>query len=76
MFFMALMACFFSIPFGKGWYFHNDGVTIACSMEPLSYLIHPGRPEVLGCTYDHQPFYHVLLKLVGHLFSYDLLMFQ
>jgi hypothetical protein len=74
--FLLLILFAFTTQIGNGWYFHNDGVTIACSMESIQNLIHPGKWEVLGCTYDHQPVYQLLVKAFGGLLGYDLIIYQ
>jgi hypothetical protein len=74
--FIALMIFAFSQRVGQGWYFHNDGVTIACSLESVADLLHPGKWEVLGCTFDHQPLYHLIVKAIGHWRGYELALFQ
>lgn len=74
--FIPLLVAAFSIKVGSGWYFHNDGVSIACSMEQIPDLLHPGKWEVKGCTYDHQPLYHLIVKAISLIVGYDLIIFQ
>jgi hypothetical protein len=66
----------FSLKTGMGNYIHNDGVSIYCSMFSWLDLIHPGKPELLACTYDHQPIYHYIVKALGPFVSYKLGFFQ
>jgi hypothetical protein len=75
-FFILLMLFSFSARIGDGWYYFNDGVTIACSLESVSDLLHPGKWEVHGCTFDHQPLYQILVKLIGGSLGYDLYLYQ
>ncbi|WP_127717718.1 glycosyltransferase family 39 protein [Halobacteriovorax sp. HLS] len=43
----------------------NEGYSISCAREGLK-LLHPGLPEIYGCTYDHQPLYFYFLKVVKY----------
>jgi hypothetical protein len=74
--FIPLLVAAFSYKVGSGWYFHNDGVSLACSMESVSDLIHPGKWEIKGCTYDHQPLYLLLVKGITAIAGHDLIIFQ
>lgn len=74
--FIPLLVIAFSFKVGSGWYFHNDGVSLSCSMEQVTDLLHPGKWEVKGCTYDHQPLYLLLVKAITAITGPDLIVFQ
>lgn len=49
----------------------NDGPSILCSYFNLE-LLHPGLVKALACTYDHQPLYFYILKILRVISSNNL----
>jgi hypothetical protein len=73
---VLFVAGLFSIHIGSGWFFHNDGVTIVCSQKSFLALLHPGNRDIIGCSFDHQPLFHYIVKLIGPIFNYNILSFE
>jgi hypothetical protein len=79
---LILVLCFgavfyaFSWKVGSGHYYHNDGVTMSCALEPVPELLHPGSMSAKGCTFDHQPLYLLLVKGISSLFGFELKIYQ
>lgn len=59
---LGLFLSFYTID--DRYFFHNEGVTIQCAKMSVIDLLHPGKYQTLGCSYDHQPLYSLFVNLV------------
>jgi len=74
-FFLIILVIVFLVYFGTDLSVYdfrfNDGSSYLCSFFDWE-LFHFGRKDIIACTYDHQPFYFLFLKLVRNLTNNNL----
>lgn len=77
--FLLILTIIFFIYFGTDLtaydYRYQDGSSYLCSFFDWK-LFHFGRKDIIACTYDHQPFYFLFLKLVRFLSSNNLVLMR
>lgn len=76
LFLFLFLMTLFQWKLGGAWYSNNDGVTLSCASESIWRLFHPGLQSVWGCTYDHQPLYFFIVKLILNTLGHELIHFQ
>lgn len=52
---------------GRDYFFWNEGVTIQCAKLDVIDLFHPGKELTTACSYDHQPLYSLITKVIYNL---------
>jgi len=49
---------------GRDYFFWNEGVSIQCAKLNSIDLFHPGKELTKACSYDHQPLYSLITKVI------------